>query len=115
MEAKTTRSNTGNTPKILYKMYNYMDNMANAVTNENAFIEQLTTNNSKQASTISTQAITIISLSDEVKKLQLKITDKGGRGGIGGKSDNSRKFLKDRYCYLHSFKVSHMRPDCNTK
>ena len=89
--------------------------MANAVTNEKAFIEQLMTKNTTQDSNIATQATTILALSDEFKKLQLKITDKGGRGGIGVNSDNSRKCLKDRYCYSHGYKVSHIRPDCKKK
>ena len=65
-----------------------MYNMANVVTNEKAVLEQLMATNSKKASTISTQGTTIITLSDEVNQLQLRIVNKGGRGGIGGRSDN---------------------------
>ena len=55
---------TGITPSILDKMDEYMDNMANAVTNKKFFLERLVTNNSKQSSAVSTQASTVLSLSD---------------------------------------------------
>ena len=72
-------------------MDDYMDNMANVVINEKAVIEQLLGTNSKQASTIATQSTNILSLSDEVKKIQLRITKKGRSSGRGGNSDNVRK------------------------
>ena len=76
-----------------------MNNMANYATNKKAVLEQLVETNSKQASTIDTQAITNLSLSDEVKQIQLSIINKGVRGVIGGKYDNVRKFLKYGYCW----------------
>ena len=76
-------------------MDDYMDNMANAVTNENTVLEQLVVTNAKQATTIATQTTTIQNLSVEVRQLQLKISTRGGRGGISGKSDDVSKFLKD--------------------
>ena len=54
-------------------MDDYMDNMANAVTNENTVLEQLVVTNAKQATTIATQTTTIQNLSVEVRQLQLKI------------------------------------------
>ena len=92
-----------------------MENTTNTVTNEKAVLEQLVATNAKQASTIATQATTILVLSDKVKKLQLSIINKGVRDGRGGNSDNARKFLKDGYCWSHGYKVSHMAPDCNNK
>ena len=65
-----------------------MDNMDNSVTNKKDVIEKLVEANVKQASTIATQATTILSLSDEVNQLQLSIINKGGRGGRGGKYDD---------------------------
>ena len=97
MEDNTSRPPTSITPNILDKMYDYMDNMANAITNEKAVLEQLVATNAKQASTISTQATTILSLLDEVKKIQLKIINKGVRGGRGGKSEDVSKFMKGGY------------------
>ena len=76
-----------------------MDNMDNAITNEKDVLEQLVDTNSNQASTITTQATTqattILSLSYEVKIHQLRITNRSGRSGRGGKSNNVTKFLKD--------------------
>ena len=59
-----------------------MDNMDNTVTSKKDFLEQIMTTNTKQASTITTQATTILALSDEVKQLQLSIINKGGAGGV---------------------------------
>ena len=92
-----------------------MENTTNTVTNKKAVLEQLVATNAKKASTIATQATTILVLSDKVKKLQLSIINKGVRDGRGGNSDNARKFLNDGYCWLHGYKVSHMVPDCNNK
>ena len=74
-----------------------MDNIAKAFTNEKAILEQLVVTNAKKASTIDTQATTILSLSDKLKKLQLSITNRGSRGGRGGNFDEVIKFLKDGY------------------
>ena len=92
-----------------------MDNMANVVTNEKDVLNQLGAINSRQASTIATQATTILSLINKSKQIQLRIINKGGRGGIGGKSDDIKKCLKYGYFWLHVYKVSHMRPDCKIK
>ena len=88
---KPSNPPTNITHEILNKMDDYMDNMANVVINEKAVIEQLLGTNSKQASTIATQSTNILSLSDEVKKIQLRITKKGRSSGRGGNSDNVRK------------------------
>ena len=74
-----------------------MDNMATAVTKEKGVLEQLVATNAKQASTIATQVTTILELSDELNQLQLRIINKGGRGGRVVNSGNVRKFLKDVY------------------
>ena len=74
-----------------------MDNIGNAVTNEKTVLEQLVETNSKQDSNISKQAITTLALSNEVKQLQIRIINKGGRGSRGGKYDDVRKCLKDGY------------------
>ena len=97
MTSKPSRTPIGVTPDIIDKMDDYMDNMANAVDNKKAFLEKLVANNSKQASTIATQATTILSLSDEVKQIQLRIINKGVRGGRGGKSEDVSKFMKGGY------------------
>ena len=82
-------------PPASYLTADYMDNMDNAITNEKDVLEQLVDTNSNQASTITTQATTILSLSYEVKIHQLRITNRSGRSGRGGKSNNVTKFLKD--------------------
>ena len=64
---------------IFAKVDDYMDNMANAVTNKKAVIEKLVATNTNQASTIATKVITIITLSDEVNQLQLRIIYRGGK------------------------------------
>ena len=51
--AKPSSSLTGITPDILYKMDDYTDNMANAVTKNNSVLDQLVVINAKQAPTIS--------------------------------------------------------------
>ena len=48
------------TPGILDKMYDYMDNMANDVTNEKAVLEKLVETNTKQASTTPHKPPTIL-------------------------------------------------------
>ena len=92
-----------------------MDNMANTVTNEKAVIEQLVVTNVKQDSTISTQAIPILSLSDEFKRIQIRIINKGVIGGRGGRSNDISKFLKYGYFWSHGYKVLYMIPDCKNK
>ena len=62
MVANPSRPPTSITPDILDKMDDYMDNMANSVTNKKAVLEKLTVTNAKQASTITTQATTILAL-----------------------------------------------------
>ena len=81
MTSMPPRSFTGTPPNILDKIDDYMDNMTNVVTNERAVLEQLVATNANKASTITNQATTILALSEEVKQLQLKITNRGIRGG----------------------------------
>ena len=81
MAANPPRSLTGVTPDILDKMDDYMDNMDNAVTNKKSFLDKLVATNANQASIISIKSTTIISLSDEFKKLQLRIINISNRGG----------------------------------
>ena len=52
-----------------------MDNMANTITKEKSVLEQLVATNAQKACTIAPQATTILDLSDEVKQLQLRITN----------------------------------------
>ena len=52
----------GVTPNILDKMYNYMHNMANSVTNKKSVLEQLVPTNAKQSYTIVIQDTTILIL-----------------------------------------------------
>ena len=111
MAAKTPRSLTGVTPNILDKMDDYIDNMAKSITNKKAVLDKLVANNYKQSSNISMKANNIPTLSDESKKRQLRIINRGSRGGRGGKSDDARKFPKDGYCWSHGYKVLHMSSD----
>ena len=94
--SKPPRSTTIVTPNLLNKMFDYMDNITNSVTNEKDVMEKLVATKENQTTTISIQANTILSV--EVKKMQLNITNRGGRGG---KSDGVRKLLKDGYCCSH--------------
>ena len=72
-------------------------------------------NHAKQASTIATQSTTILSLSDEFKRIQIRIIDKGVIGGRGGRSNDISKFLKYGYFWSHGYKVFYMSPDCKNK
>ena len=115
VEANTSRTPTGATPDILDKMDDYMDNMSNSVTNKKAVLEKLVATNAKKPSTIITQATTNLSLSYEVKKLQLSIVNKGFIGVIGGNYDNVSKWLKCGYCWSRGYKVLHKSPDFKNK
>ena len=78
MAAKPSRPPTGVTPDIIYKMDDYMDNMAKAITKKKSILEKLVVPNAKKAYTATTQAAAVLALSDEVKQLRLKIIRKGG-------------------------------------
>ena len=108
---KPFKSLTGVTPNILKKMDDYMDNISNAVTNEKDVLDQIVAINAKQSSTIATRSTNTISLSDNSNQLQLRIINKGSRGGRVVKSENVRKYLKDGYLWFHGYKVLHMIPN----
>ena len=79
MAANTSRTPAIVTPEIINKMDDYMDNMANFVTSDKAILQQLMATNNKKSSTITTQATTILALSYEVRKSQLRITKQRGK------------------------------------
>ena len=70
----------------------YLDSIANAATNEKAFLELLVATNDKQEATIDTQATTIKSLTVQVRTLNeqvLSLKNKGIKaGGRGGHTDS---------------------------
>ena len=115
MGAKPPRSVTGVTPDILENMDDYMDNMNNAVINKKSALEQLVATNYKHYTTINKKPTTILTLLGAVKQLQPNLIDRGGRGSRGRKSDYTRKFLKEGYCWSHGYNLSHMIPDCLNK
>ena len=82
--------------------------MASAIANEKNFLEKLVATNVKQAANIAKQDTPIHTLTGEVKKIQLKLANRGGRGV---KSDNIRKCLKYGYFWSQGYNLSHMRPD----
>ena len=99
--ANPSKLPTGITTDILDKRDDYMYNMDNTVSNKKDILDQPVATNTKQASNITTQATTILALSDEVKQPQLRIINKGGRGGRGGKSNDVIKCLKYGYFCSH--------------
>ena len=82
--AKPYRSVTVIAPNIPNKMDDYMDNMANAITNKKYVLKKLVETNSKQSSAIATQSTTILALSNEVNQLKLSIEERQRRFRLGG-------------------------------
>jgi hypothetical protein len=85
------------------RLDDYLDNIANAATNEKAVLEELVATNSKQAETISTQAQNIKSLTHQVQKLHEQISSlkKGS-----GKNSSTWTPVSDGYCWSHGYRCA---------
>ena len=90
------------------RLDDYLDNIANAATNEKAVLEELVSTNSKQSETISTQAQNIKSLTHQVQKLHEQISSLKNRSGRHSSTPPTSTWtpVTDGYCWSHGYRCA---------
>ena len=94
------------------RLDDYLDNIANAATNEKAVLKELVATNAKQAETISTQAQNIKSLTHQVAKLHEQVNSLKNKAGSNSSKPPTPPTsewapVKNGYCWSHGFRVAH--------
>ena len=101
LPANSKRNGTSNRNAVppdntaIERLDDYLDNIANAATNEKEVLEFLVATNAKQEATIDTQATTIKSLTYQVKTLNEQINSLNSKAGGGGNCTASSRWVKN--------------------
>jgi len=106
--ASSGRSAEPPSEAAMERLDDYLDNIANAATNEKAVLKELVATNSKQSETISTQAQNIKSLTHQVQKLHEQISSLKNRSGRHSNTPPTSEWtpVSNGYCWSHGYRVA---------